>query len=392
MNVIEVTSPAHIKEFLKLPVTLYKKEKHWIRPLDKDVEEVFDAKKNKFFRHGECTRWILQDNGKTIGRVAAFINKKTRKEKNSLGQQLEVGGMGFFECIDDQKAAYTLFDTCKEWLQAKGINTMEGPINFGERDTWWGLLVEGHDIDPNYKMPYTFPYYQKLFEEYGFQLYFKQYTFARKVNAPLQPKYKAKADRIMNNPAYSFKYLDSKQLEKFTEDFRTIYNKAWVNHSGVKGMTSLQAKTIMKSMKPILDPKILYFAYHNDEPIAFFFNFIEVNQIMKHLGGKLNLLGKLKFLYHKKFRTVKKMVGRAFGVVPDFQGKGIEAAIVEYCRQMVQGTIRGRYIDYEMNWIGDFNPKMIKVAGEIGDIAKTHHTYRKLFDESITFERCPEIK
>ena len=170
MNVIEVTSPAHIKEFLKLPVTLYKQEKHWIRPLDKDVEEVFDTKKNKFFRHGECTRWILQDNGKTIGRVAAFINKKTRKEKNSLGQQLEVGGMGFFECIDNQKAAYTLFDTCKAWLENKGINTMEGPINFGERDTWWGLLVEGHDIDPNYKMPYTFPYYQKLFEDYGFQL------------------------------------------------------------------------------------------------------------------------------------------------------------------------------------------------------------------------------
>jgi len=183
-----------------------------------------------------------------------------------------------------------------------------------------------------------------------------------------------------------------KQIEKFTEDFRTIYNKAWVKHAGVKGMTSLQAKSIMKQMKPILDPKIIYFAYHNDEPIAFFFNLIEVNQIIKHLGGKLNLIGKLKFLYHKKLRTVKKMVGRGFGVVPEFQGKGIEAAIVEFCRRMVQGEIRGRYIDYEMNWIGDFNPTMVKVAGEIGDIAKTHHTYRKIFDKDITFERCPIIK
>jgi len=137
MKVIEVSSKAHVKEFLMLPVKLYKKEKHWLRPLDNDVEEVFDTKKNKFFRHGECTRWILQDEkGKTIGRVAAFVNKKARKEKNSLKQQLEVGGMGFFECVEDQKVANLLFDTCKQWLENKGIDTMEGPINFGERDTW----------------------------------------------------------------------------------------------------------------------------------------------------------------------------------------------------------------------------------------------------------------
>ncbi|MFK7900905.1 MAG: hypothetical protein AB8B61_09130 [Cyclobacteriaceae bacterium] len=393
MKIIEVSTPAHIKEFLKLPVRLYKNEKHWIRPLDNDVEEVFDARKNKFFRHGECIRWILvDDNNQTIGRTAAFINRKAEKEKNSLKQELRVGGMGFFESIDDQKVAFKLFDTCVDWLKERGINTIDGPINFGERDNWWGLLVEGHDIDPNYKMPYTFPYYQAFFENYGFKVYFKQLTFAREVNTPLKPKYKEKADRIMNNSAYSFKCLDMKKLEQFTEDFRTIYNKAWVKHTGVKGMTSLQAKSIMKQMKPILDPDIVYFAYHNNEPIAFFFNLIEVNQIFKHLNGKLNVLGKLKFLYHKKFRTVKKMVGRGFGVVPEFQGKGLEAAIVEFCRQMVQGTIRGRYIDYEMNWIGDFNPTMVKVASEIGDVAKTHITYRKMLDKSLTFERCKEIK
>ena len=190
MKIIEVQSPKDVTEFLQLPVRLYKNEPHWIRPIDKDVEDVFHAETNKFFRHGECTRWIIQDSeGITIGRVAAFINNKTRKEKNSEGQQLEVGGMGFFESIEDKKIAFQLFDIAKNWLTKRGINTMEGPINFGERDNWWGLLTEGHEIDPNYKMPWTFPYYQKYFEDYGFQVYFKQLTFGRLVNAPLKPQY-----------------------------------------------------------------------------------------------------------------------------------------------------------------------------------------------------------
>ncbi len=299
--------------------------------------------------------------------------------------------MGFFECVENKDVAFKLFDTAKAWLLDRDINTMEGPINFGERDNWWGLLTEGHEIDPNYKMPWTFPYYQKFFEDYGFQVYFKQLTFGRKVNAPLKPQYLEQAERLFADPKFEFKKLNMKKLEQFTEDFRTIYNKAWVKHAGVKGMTSLQAKSIMKQMKPILDPDIVYFAYYDNEPIAFFLNLPEVNQIFRFLNGKLDWLGKLKFLYHKFARTNKKMVGRGFGIVPEFQSRGVVAGIVEYCRRVVQDEIRGRYIDYEMNWIGDFNPKMVKVAATIGEVVKTHTTYRKMLDKELVFERCKVI-
>ncbi len=394
MKAIEVKDKAAVQEFLKFPIQLYKNDKHWIRPLDQDVEAVFDEKKNKFFRHGECTRWIFQDeNGKTIGRVAAFINRKTEKSKNSLGQELHTGGMGFFECIEDEKTAFAIFDHAKKWLQDKGMNSMEGPINFGERDQWWGALAEGHHIDPNYCMPWTKPYYLKYFEDYGFQVYFRQLTYGRGVNDEMQERYWVKADKIMKNPKYRFERLNLKQLDKFTEDFMNIYNKAWARHAGVKGMTMLQAKSVMKQMKPILDPDIVYFGYYDDEPIAFFINLPEVNQIFKHISnGKLDLLGKLTFLYHKVMKTNKKMVGRAFGVVPEHQGKGIESAIVMFCRKIVQEEIRGRYIDYEMNWIGDFNPKMMRVAETIGDIVKVHNTYRVMFDSELQFERCKEIR
>ena len=177
MQVREVALKSDIREFLEFPVRLYKDSKYWIRPLDKDIESVFDKKLNKTFRNGECCRWILVDEkGNTIGRVAAFVNNKTV----SKGNDQPTGGMGFFECIEDQAAAYKLFDTCKEWLEERGMEAMDGPINFGNRDRWWGLLVDGFDRDPNYQCNYNFPYYQEFFESYGFKVYFN--------NSPLPEK------------------------------------------------------------------------------------------------------------------------------------------------------------------------------------------------------------
>ena len=386
MKIIEVNSKALAKKFIQLPVRLYKNEPHWIRPLDKDIEAVFDADKNKTFRHGECVRWVLENNsGEVVGRVAAFINKKTVDK----GNDQPTGGMGFFECIEDKDAAFMLFDTCMNWLESKGMEAMDGPVNFGERDKWWGLLVDGYDIDPNYCCNYNLPYYKDLFEQYGFQDYFQQYTFGRKVRDPFSPKLMAKAEKVMKEPGYTFRHMELSKIDKYTEDFRIVYNKAWARHKGVAELSSLMAKNLIKQMKPIIDEKIIWYGYYNDEPVAFYINLPEVNQIFKHVNGKLDLIGKLKFLYHKWTKSCNKMLGLVFGIVPEHQGKGLEGALVMATAQMVQKDYQ-RYDDLEMNWIGDFNPKMIRVVEQVGgDIVKTHITYRKLFDASKPFKRCP---
>jgi len=173
MQITEVTTPALSLAFIRVNVEINKGNANYIRPLDKDVLETFDEKKNKTFRHGKCIRWILTDDtGKPAGRIAAFVNKKYKNK----GDDLPVGGIGFFDCINDQQAANLLFDTAKKWLQAQGMEAMDGPINFGERDRWWGLLVEGFQ-EPLYCMNYNYPYYQDLFETYGFQNFFNQHCF-----------------------------------------------------------------------------------------------------------------------------------------------------------------------------------------------------------------------
>ncbi|MBN4065735.1 hypothetical protein JYT51_00205 [Candidatus Amoebophilus asiaticus] len=386
MQLTEVVDRKTGREFLEVPLSIYRNDPNWIRPLDKDIETIFDPALNKFFRHGEAIRWVLKDdNSVLIGRVATFINEKTA---NTFDQP--TGGLGFFECIDDKDAAFTLFDNCIKWLQERNMEAADGPINFGEKDRWWGLLIDGY-TEPNYCMGYNPSYYINFFEEYGFKTYFEQYTYSRSVGAPLPKKYAEKADRISRNPAYSFRHLEKKYFDKYIEDFRYIYNKAWTKHAGFKPMAKEQAKALMGKMKPVLDENILWFAYYKDEPAGFFIMLPELNQIFKHLNGKLDWLGKLKFLWHQKRRTCRKMFGVAYGVIPEHQGKGLEGAIVVAAAKKVQPL--KRYDVFEMNWIGDFNPKMMHIAESVGaKIVKTHVTYRKLFDESIEFKRAPIIK
>lgn len=157
MQIREVKNRKDQRDFLKVNVLLFKGEPNYIRPLDKDVEEVFDPARNKAFRFGEAIRWILEDEqGNLVGRIAAFVNKKYRTK----GDRFPVGGVGFFDCIEDQQAANLLFDTARTWLIAKGMGAMDGPINFGERDRWWGLIVEGFQ-PPLYCMSYSKPYYRR---------------------------------------------------------------------------------------------------------------------------------------------------------------------------------------------------------------------------------------
>jgi len=387
MQLLEVNNADLAKEFLLFPVRLYKNDPNYIRPLDKDVEEVFDPQKNKLLRKGKCIRWLLQDNqGKTIGRVAAFINAQTA---HTFDQP--TGGMGFFECIDNSEAAFTLFDACKIWLQQNGMEAMDGPINLGDRERWWGLLVE--EFSPaSYATNYNFPYYQQFFEAYGFQIFFKQFTYIRKIVEPLQERYAAKAQQVIDNPDYTFRHLEKKNMEKYAEDFRTVYNKAWVKHEGVKEMSVAQAQKTFLSMKQVVDERIVWFTYYKDEPVGFFIAIPELNQLFRYVNGKMDWLGKLKFVFHRWRGACTRATGIAFGITPEHQRKGVEAAMILSSGKAIYFTGKLPYQDFMMNWIGDFNPKMMNVCEQIGArIFKTHHTYRKLFDETKEFKRATRI-
>lgn len=388
MQLILVNDSFTAKQFLQVAVTLYKKDANWIRPLDKDIDEVFDAKKNKAFRFGEVERWILKDNDdKLIGRIAAFINKKYKNK----GDDVPIGGIGFFDCINNQEAADLLLDNAKHWLMKKGMEAMDGPINFGERDRWWGMVTEGF-TEPLYCMNYNPPYYKDLFENYGFKPFFHQVCFGLHPKAPLTAKMFERHAKYEANPDFTSKHISKKELEKFAGDFAAIYNKAWAGHGGLKQMAKEQVVLLFNKMKPVMDERIIWFAYYKEEPIAMFVNLPDLNQWFKYLDGKFGLLQKLKFLWFKQWRPNKKFSGIVFGVVPEWQGKGIDAFIVVESAKLIQ-TPAVSYTEYEMQWIGDFNPKMINIAESLGETFRSRNltTYRYLFDRTKEFKRHPML-
>ena len=385
MQLIPAASRADEKEFLQLPVTLYAGQKAWIRPLDADIRAVFDPTTNKAYNLGECRRWLLKEEGRVIGRIAAFF---TRNEGPEGGVS---GGVGFFECIDRQQAANLLFDTARDWLAAQGATYMDGPVNFGRRDKWWGLLTSGFELEPNYQSNYHLPYYQKLFEGYGFKTYYQQYTFLKPVFEPLSQRLEQKADRISKDPAYTFEHLKIGELDRFTKDIMEVYNQAWVKHEGVATLSMEQARSIIGQLKPILDEKIIWVGYYKGSPVAIFVCIPEVNQILKHVNGRMDLWGKLKFFWHNKIGRNRKMLGMVFGVVPQHQGKGVDGAIIHAMARVLYKD--KRYETLEMTGIGDFNPKMILVVRQVGGrVCKVHTTYRYLFDREQPFERMKSIR
>lgn len=379
MRAIHVVSDLHRKEFLDFPARIFLGDKNYIRPLDKDVEAVFDPRKNKNFRHGECARFLfVNDQNVTVGKIAVFINKKYK-------QKQPTGGIGFFDCVDDQKTADFIFDFAKNWLQQRGMEAMDGPINFGERDKFWGLLTEGF-FEPLFCMNYNPPYYKMLFENYGFQVYFNQLCFGRKVHASVAEKFLEMHRRVSENKNISAKRLKVKKLEKFAKDFTEIYNKAWANHGEGKQLTETQTLKLFHTLKPIINEHISWFIYENEKPIAMWMNIPDLNQWCKYLDGKFGFWEKLKFVLAKKFKKNKKMVGLVFGIVPEWQKKGIDGYMIWEGTKHFRKTTD--FEDYEMQWIGDFNPKMLKIAENLEtEVTRKLATYRYLFDRTKTFER-----
>lgn len=389
----EVLSSKDELLFLNVVDKLYQNDANYVRPLDVDLKNVFDRHKNERYIGGDAKRWIALDGDKTVGRIAAFYNTDEAKKEKQL-----TGGVGFFEAIDNQEVANMLFDTAKNWLTEQGMQAMDGSINFGDRLNWWGVLVDGFS-QPVYGMSYNLPYYGQLFENYGFQNYFNQHTYRRELNPEIamEGALYEKAMRVLSNPEYCVKHFDPKNKEKMAHDFMTVYNSGWAKFEGVKQLNIEHTRALLKTMSPIIDPEILFFAYHNDVPIGFFVMVPDINQIIAKFNGKLGLINKLRLVCNLKCKkSVNRAAGLIFGVAAEYQGKGIETALIKSFEIYVTTKInfnKKQYETLEMCWVGDFNPVMMRMCeGHVkGHRYKRHVTFRYIFDRNEPFERCPRM-
>ena len=384
MDIIRVIDKKHKREFLEVPKILYKDDDVWVCPLDIHINDIFDPGKNVFYKHGEAERWILKDEKGTLaGRIAAFIDNNT-----ALKNDQPTGGVGFFECINDKQAAFLLFDTAREWLKTKGMEAMDGPINFGETDKYWGLLVDGF-THPSFEISYNHKYYQDLFESYGFRTYYKQEGFHLDLTKKLPERIMKIADWVINKPGYRYEHFVWERLEEQLPDFVEVFNVAWATFK--ENFEPLEPEYIRKTMKKskaIIEEEFIWLAYHENRPIAIYLMYPDVNQILKHFKGRIGVLGSFKFIYLKQRKTITRARGVLMGVIPEFQGLGVEVAIIHNLSKVFER--KPHYKEIEFNWVGDFNPKMRKIFMSVGSVpVKYYITYRYLFNRNAPFKRYP---
>lgn len=372
MTITSVSTSKQARQFLDMVNPIYKGDPNWIRPLDQDIEAVFDQRKNPFFTHGQCERWILaDDNGHIIGRIAAFIN-----EKKAWQYEVPTGGIGFFECINDQHAADILFEQAKAWLQERGMQAADGPINFGENDSFWGLLVEGF-TPPSYGMNYHPPYYHDLFLNYGFEKAYEQITNHLSARKPFPERFTKIAGWVASKPGYTFEHFSQKNAGKYVKDLMEIYNDGW---QGFENFVPIKEETLMESfkkMEAIMDEKLIWFAYVNGEPASFVVVIPDANQMIKGFNGKLGLIEKLRFVY-RRWKGVNRMRAIVMGTKTAYQKHGLESALFIKLKEYVLPL--NRYEEMELSWVGDFNDKMLSIHHATGaTFGKRHLTMRKIF-------------
>jgi hypothetical protein len=384
MKLLQVTNKQGIKAFHQVPELLYRNDPHWVCPLEKDLEMLFHKDTNPFLIDGDCRRWVLySEQAQVVGRIAAFYSRS-----HAAKEPQPTGGAGFFECINSQPAASLLLDAARSWLKENGMEAMDAPVNPGPNDNNWGLLIEGF-THPGFGMPYNLPYYHGLLAQYGFKEYYRQYSYHLDIRKPFPERVWRIADRVLHRPGISFRHFRYRESEKFIADVVKVYNEAWAKFKD--DFTPLQPESLRNSLqkaKAVIDEKLIWFAYHEDEPIAFFILMPDVNQILRKMNGKLSPWNLIRFLFYLKTKKITRVRAIAAGVIPRFQNTGIESGIFKQLEKVFFSPGHLHYKEIELSWVGDFNPKMRSIYESLGaDLAKIHITLRLHFDEGKPVER-----
>lgn len=384
MKIITVTSKADWQLFHQVPHRVYRDDPNWICPLESDVEGAFDPEKNLAMQRGEAACYVLLDDaGQPAGRVAAFVDH----ERNET-QEHPLGGMGFFECIENADYARALFRQAEDFLTERNVAVMEGPVNFGERERFWGLLVKGFD-PPLFQENYQPPYYRPYFEEWGFQPFEQVLTLKGLVDEVPIERFRKISDRIKSKYPVHGELVDMKRLDKYAEDFRYVYNRAFRHFPHFKEISTEQMRELFNQFKPIADTRAITVVYHDNTPAGFCVLLPDIAPYVRFANGRLSMWKLPVFLF--KFKTARRrsLKGIAFGIDPAHQRKGLYSIMVD---TLYSEYIKTRYPVYYLAGIRAHNEVMVKSTLNLGvQIDRVHLTYRKNLLPDIPFEPFPFI-
>jgi len=363
LHVEEVKNQQDLMTFIRFPWQIYQGDQYWVPPLIKDYLLKF-SKKNPFCSHAELILFLARKGGQLAGRIVGIIDHNYIEF-----HQEKVGFFGFFESIPDDQVAEILLSKVRDWLKGHGMEKMAGPFNPSTNDEC-GLLIDGFNNSPCLMMPYNPPYYPSLLEGFGLKKAMDLYAYRLEQSFFLVDRLTRITERsIKKEPQLWVRPIDLHHFSEELKIVKNIYNNAWSRNWGFVPLTDEEMDDLAKNLKPLVVPDLVLFAYIGKEPVAFSVSIPDYNEVLKHLNGKVGLLGALKFLYYsKKIKTVRVML---LGVNQAFRKKGIEGLL--YLETFKRGIKKG-YPKSECSWILENNPLMQHGLEAMG--GKRYKTYR----------------
>lgn len=284
-----------LRDFLDVVSDIYRADGNYVRPLDMEITDKLDAKKNPFFAHAEGTAWVAYKDGRPAGRITAQIDHEHIKHHDD-----GAGFFGYFDTIEDPEVAKALLEEASTWLRARGMKSIRGPFSLSINEEL-GCLVDGFDYPPMIMMPHHLPYQSRLIEQAGFAKLKDFYAWRYEVGEiPLRAQ-KAH-DEIAALPEVTSREADPKDMLRDLKIITDVFNDAWSDNWGFVPMTDAELKKSADDMKLILMPELTRIVSVDGEPAAIAVAMPNLNELIKGLDGKLFPLGIAKLLYRLKVR------------------------------------------------------------------------------------------
>ncbi|WP_440999099.1 hypothetical protein [Fodinibius sp. SL11] len=369
-----VETSQQIDAFHQLPFRIYKNYPQWAPPFRSEIESIFDPNKNVFFKKGECERFLVKEGKEVVGRFAVMNTPERDKVLDPT-----MGGMGFFEMQDDPTIAQAIVNFAVDWHRKRGYNAMRGPINFGENDTYWGLLVENYDEPPIYGMFYHPPYYKEYLEDTGAVKLDDHWSYKRSFDQPIPDRMKRITNRIENRSDVMLRSLDKNNIYRDAEYIRQIYNEAWSQQditdreAEFTELTQDTVEAMIKKLKPVLIPESVLIAFVDGEPASFVVCVPDLNELSKETGGRLRWWHYPKLMWFK--RRARHLRTLVYGTRPKYRKIGLEA--LTFTRGIQFTKKAAPALEYlEGAWVSESNWLMQRSLEALGCFHhKTHRTY-----------------
>lgn len=323
------------------------------------VRDLLDTKRNPFYQQADRALFIARRNGRPVGRIAAIENRAHNSFHND-----RVGFFGFFEAIDDTEVAEHLFGAAEEWLAARGLTSVRGPMNPSTNHDC-GLLVEGFDQHPQFLTAWNPEYYEALIRNAGFAPakdllgYWLPYGEA---NYELPPRFEALARRAASKANLIFRDLEPSRFWEEVEICWEVYNSAWERNWGFVPMARDEFMHMAKSLKLLLVPQFAFVAEIDGEAAGFMLCAPDYNRVFKEIpNGRLFPFGLAKILLAKsRLRTGRIM---ALGIKEQFRtGSILPLFMHEAARRAIAYGSAGA----EASWILDDNQAMRQPIEALG--------------------------